>query len=165
MRWTRGGGVAGLPPRVLFEKGGDKLREGEKAKRGFTLIEVMLTMALFAITAIAFVTLFVSIGALNESSRNSSRAMADARIVLEQMRQVANANGLATVVANYPNNSNVAPLLGIVSLTNEVIRVNYANVAADPLSVALTVEWRERNRQRSAANGNAPVINTLLTRR
>ena len=125
-------------------------------RRGFTLIEVVMTIGIFAITTVALIGFYITVSVLNESSRNVTRAMADARAVLEGIRN-SSASGLAAVTGT--NWTSWAMNNNLDSLDQEAVSVAYANPAADPLNVTVRVNWSERGRARTA------VVNTLVTRR
>ena len=131
-------------------------------RRGFTLIEVMVSILTFAVAMIAFSTLFVTTARLNEASRNLTQAVNDARVLMEAMRDRAQSVGLAGpggVTLTYPQGANLAPAFGLASLVNESITATYANPNADPLPVTVQVSWQESGRNRSMS------LDTLLTRR
>ncbi|MBI3615498.1 MAG: type II secretion system protein [Candidatus Omnitrophica bacterium] len=131
-------------------------RPGFLKRHGFTLIEILVTVSIFVITTAALVGFYVSIAAMNESSRNMTRAMADARAVLEQIRNVS-IGGLAAVTGT--GWTAWATANNLTSLNNEAVTVAYVNPAADPLDVTVTINWSERGRARFAA------VNTLVTQR
>lgn len=131
------------------------MREAGVLSRGFTLMEVMVTMMVFAAVMVGLAGFFLGTSGLSESSRHLTQAMADGRGVMEQMRNICQSNGLATVTAT--NWTAWAAANGLTSLTNEAVTVTYVNPVADPLSVAVLVSWQERRRARSA------TLNTLLT--
>ena len=115
-----------------------------------------MSVMIFAVALVALVGVTLGISSLNESSRNLVRAMADAHILLEGIRETST-GGLAAVTAtNWPA---WATANGLISLNNEAVTVAYANPAADPLAVTVQVNWQERGRAKSAA------VNTLVTRR
>ena len=152
-----------------------------KKQSGFTLIEVMISMAIFAGTVGAFAGYYATSSRLNESNRNLTRAMTDARTVLEEIRNTVQSNGLAAVTATdwtawaaTSANGIVNPAAGQPGLDNEAVRVFYVAPPApappaapgaapagppDPLNVTVRVEWTERNRARWID------VDTILTRR
>ena len=133
-----------------------------KTRRGFTLIEVMVAMMVFVGAVAGFCGFYVTTARLNESSRNLTQALNDARVVMEAMRDTAQSGGLtgaAGVTGVYPQGTNLAPAFSLASLQNEAIRSTYANAAADPLQVTLQVTWDEWGRPRAAS------FDTLVTRR
>lgn len=124
--------------------------------RGFTLIEVVVTMLVFAVASVALAGFYVGAARLGESSRNLSRALNDVRAVAEAIRD-ASASGLATVTAT--NWTNWAAQNGLTGLPNEAVTVTYVNPGADPLQATVQVSWQEAGRARSAS------VDTLVTRR
>ena len=131
-------------------------------RRGFTLIEVMITMLIFSGTMAAFFGFYMATARLNESSRNLTQALNDARVVLESIRNTAQSGGLTGgtgVTGVYVQGNNLATGFSLASLQNEAIRATYANPNADPLQVSLQVTWDEWRRTRSA------TLDTFVTRR
>ena len=146
-------------------------------RSGFTLIEVMISMAIFAGTLAAFAGVYVTTARLNESSRNLTQAMNDARVVLEAIRDIAQSGGSVAVVPTFFPAGNIilpapATLPGIAAWSlpagaGETISVSYAdpatgliNLAADPLPVTVSVTWTEGGHP-----GRTTSVNTMVTRR
>ena len=134
--------------------------------RGFTLVEVMIATGVFAVAVVSFLGFYAGMTSMVESSRNLTQALNHGHVVLEEIRNVAQANGLtgATGVTGlYPDDNgttNLATPFGFNSLTSESIWVKYANPAADPLQTTLNVSWVERGgRTRSIS------LDTFLTKR
>lgn len=128
----------------------------KSAPRGFTLIEVLITMIVFATAILSLMGVYGNLAALRETGRNINQAMADAGSVLEMIRENAG-SGLATVTATdwttwAQNNS-------LTSLSDEAVTVSYQDVAADPLNVTVQVAWTERGRARSA------TLQSFITKR
>lgn len=128
---------------------------------GFTLIEVMISMAIFAGTLAAFAGVYATTTRLNESGRNLTQAMNDARVVMEAIRDTAQSGGLtgaSGVTGVYPQGNNLAAALGLNSLQNETIRATYSGV--DPLQVTLQIDWDQ------GVHSRDPItMETLITRR
>ena len=122
-------------------------------QKGFTLVEVMWAAMIFSVATLGLGNVYLSVAALTESKRNELQAMADARVVLDEI-QKSSKNGVQSVTAT--NWNNWARSNGLSSLGDEAVWVTYRNYAGtpgtlppDPLEVNLRVDWRERNRQRS----------------
>lgn len=119
-------------------------------------MEVMVAMMVFVIAALTLMGVFLSVSQIGESSRNLTQAMADARTVLEAIRNTS-VSGLSEVTA--VDWTTWAEDNGLTTLGDEAITVTYVDEAADPLEVTVQVDWRDRTRARSA------TINTLVTQR
>lgn len=133
-----------------------RTRRSGKTK-GFTLIEVMVTMLVFAISMISLISLYVGTTRLTESSRNLTQAMNDARTVSEAIRDTSSA-GLAAVTAVDWADWGIAN--NLTSLANEAVAVTYpGGLAVDPLWVTIQVSWLERNHPKTA------TIDTMVTQR
>lgn len=132
------------------------------ARKGFSLMEVMFAMLIFAVASVWLMGFYASTARLNEQSRNLTQAMNDAKILMEAIRDTAQTGGLtgaAGVTGVFPAGQDLGPANGLTGLRNERVAVTYANPAADPLSVTVQVTWDEFGRQRAAA------LDTLVTRR
>lgn len=129
-----------------------------KSEQGFTFIEVMISMVVIVLLVTGFLGSATSLQAANLAAFERSMALQDANQVIETMRNTA-ATGTfpANVVAAYANNSTVS---GFTSLSGEQVRVSYANVAADPLDVTVTVSYNENGRRAVTA-----VLRTYITKR
>ncbi|MFH1777912.1 MAG: prepilin-type N-terminal cleavage/methylation domain-containing protein [Candidatus Omnitrophota bacterium] len=121
----------------------------------FTLIELMIACTIMIITIVGIFGVYQNCGVLNESARNLTVAINDARIVLERMKtlvesSLSNVTGQDWTVWAASNGCN--------TLNSEQINVSYNSITSDPIQVTLTVTWQElsgRNRNYS--------ISTLLT--
>lgn len=144
-------------------------------RRGFTLVEVMVSMAVFTGTMGAFAAYYATSAQLKENGRNTIQALTDGRTVLEAIRNIAQAGGLiggGGVTVLFPEGDIVLPapvaLPGIAAwtLSGEVVSVSYADpvtgvsvLTADPLPVTVTVAWTDRGHPRAVS------LRTLMTRR
>lgn len=124
--------------------------------RGFTLVEICMTIVIFAISMVALLGFYLGTARINESGRNLTQAMNDARVVMEAIRD-ASAGGVAAVTAT--NWTDWAQANGLTSLGNEQIVVTTGAVNADPIQVNVRVNWLERGRARTTA------VDTLVTQR
>ena len=131
--------------------------------RGFTLIEVMMAVAIFAGALVAFAGFYLTTARLAESSRNMTQAMNDARTILETIRDTAQSGGLTGgtgVTGVFPAGTPIAAPTGVPwSLTSETLSASYSSPAADPLPVTVLVSWTEWGRARTA------LVDTMVTRR
>ena len=124
-----------------------ELLKGLRRKsRGLTLMEVLITMSVFATAILALLGIYGNLASMRETGRNLNQAMSDARKVLETIRQNSG-SGLASVTGT--NWGTWAQQNNLTSLSAETVTVSYANVNADPLNVTVSVAWTERGRARS----------------
>ena len=120
--------------------------------RGFTLIEVMIAMAVLAVTILGVLMMLMAAEALSEDSKNLTTAVEDARSIMERVRKDVETNAdMSTFVTNYPDSSyedwvtdQQAAGTEFVNLDGEAVDVTLGNVGDDPLDVTVTVSWNDR---------------------
>lgn len=135
---------------------------------GFTLIEVVLAAAIFAVAVLGVFGAFLGASALTEGSRNLTQAVEDARTVMDRMRSdLQSSTDVATFVANFPTttyetwfeNQQTAEA-AFTNLGDEAVDVTYGDATDDPLEVTVEITWQERGgRERST------TLQTQMTRR
>jgi prepilin-type N-terminal cleavage/methylation domain-containing protein len=124
-----------------------------KKQSGFTLIELLISLGVVVLVVVGFIHVNLSVHRNMVASYEESVAYRDAHQVVEQMRDTARVGQFPdNVVAAFPNNGVVA---GFNNISNETIVVTYANTAADPLNVTVSVTW--------LANGVRTVFKVLET--
>lgn len=129
-----------------------------KSTNGFTLIEVMVTMAVMAAVLLAIMTANAMISQTSEAAYQRLVAVQDANQVIERMRNTAiTGNFPGNVTAAYPNGGSVG---GFTSLTSETVTVAYTSTVTNPLDVTVTVNYLENGRR--AAN---TALRSLITQR
>ncbi len=109
-----------------------------KRRRGFTLLELMVTVAILVFAIGGLFTSFMYSALLRETSANLVKASTDAQFVLEQMKGVS-----YSALSAY-----VPPALN--SLPNENVTLQ-KNIGARIAEVTVNVSWTERGRNRNFA--------------
>ena len=113
-----------------------------KGKNGFALLELMIAVAVIAVGLLTMLLANTSSRQMGEGVSERMVALQDAQRVVELMRSTSATGAFpANVTAAYPNRAAVA---GFNNLTNEQVRVSYADTTADPLDITVTVGWRTR---------------------
>lgn len=107
-----------------------------RAKRGFTLAELMIAAAILTVAIAGLLSLFVTCQLLNESNNDTVRAVNDAQYVLEQIKSLTY-SGISTytapVMTNLPNEN--------ITLTR--------SIGAAIAEVTVNVSWKEKQRNRT----------------
>ncbi len=141
-----------------------KAKAKKKNELAFTLIEVMFGVAIFAIALFGvMMTLGYSL-TMSTFSDNRAIAMNKAQRVIEELRRVADTNGLAALQATANNNwtTFTNPNLNNTTSTldSENITVTAPNGwAADPVSIRVSVNWAEKGKNTVYA------VDTMVTDR
>ena len=127
-------------------------------ERGFTLIEIMISMLVMAAVMVSILTANTLLSQASEGVYQRLFAIQDANQVIERMR-IAAVTGTfpGNVTAVYPNNGTVA---GFTSLTSETVTVSYVDATTNPLDVTVTVAYSENGRR--ATN---TALRTFVTQR
>ena len=119
---------------------------------GFTLVEIMIAVAVLSVGMIGVMDVFYSVQVLNEHSRHMTWAASDANRVLERMREENNgclapsadpADGAATWDA-WLTDTGGGKSIQPDPATNELVTVTSSGT--DPLTVTVMVCWRHRTR-------------------
>jgi len=127
---------------------------------GLTLLEVSLSMALFAVVMSVAAQVLLGFSGAMDVQEQRQEAVQHCRAVLAQIRQDRDTSVLpfpGQITAIWNDGREVTDPT-IVTLDNEVITVDYADDAADPLRVTITAEWTDM-RGRPARTS----VSTLLT--
>lgn len=125
-----------------------------RREAGFTLIELMVTVTVVVIALVGFVAANMAIQARSETVFERSVAIQDAHRVLEQMRDAANRAASEQFQGDVINAANAAvtTVASLPAADNEQITVTYADQAADPLEVTVSVAWNERGTRQTATS-------------
>lgn len=127
-------------------------------QRGFTLIELMITVLVVILALVGYVGANTSVAQSGEVLFERSVALQDANRVAEQMRLTAQTGNFpVNVTAAFPQNGLVG---GFNNLTGEQITVTYADTAADPLDATILVSWQENGLRLETA-----ALRIMLTQR
>jgi prepilin-type N-terminal cleavage/methylation domain-containing protein len=105
-------------------------------KRGFSLLELMIGVAIILIVLVGSLLAFVQLMLLNESSRNLVIAANDAQYILEQMKNEA-FEDLEGYIAPAFNNLNPE----VVTLTK--------NIGSNIATITVDISWQERKDARN----------------
>jgi prepilin-type N-terminal cleavage/methylation domain-containing protein len=125
-----------------------KLSNGRK---GFTLVELLMTAAILAYVLCGILALFVNCMFLNEGNRNSSIAIGHAQFALEEKKNTA----FASITSETWNTAAISAK-GLAPLIGESIGIVVSGV--EPKDVNVTVTWRDRNLRNRSVN-----LRTLIT--
>ncbi len=106
--------------------------------RGFTLLEVMITLVVLACVTMSSILVIIPISRQNRINREISTANNEARRVIEVIQGAP----LSTITAIYPSGVEIpvnAAYAG--TLQNGKVVVVYDDPAADPLHMRMTLSW------------------------
>lgn len=107
-------------------------------KKGFTLSELMIAMAILLVAISGLLFVFINCILLNQSNNNMIVASNDAQYVLEQIKGLAYSS-----IGTY-----VAPTF--TNLENETVTLT-RSIGVDITEVTVNVSWTERQRQRNVS--------------
>jgi len=110
-----------------------------KKSDGFTLIELILSIALLAVGAISIYQAVFSYTELSEMAHDRNLAFFDLETALEDIRSTP----FDKIVEKYPDEEPI-PKFDDLHLRNERITVTYRNPNRDPLVITATIEWQDR---------------------
>ena len=120
------------------------LKHGSK-KRGFTLLEVMFGISLFALALFPTLTILGQSLTFGSYANNRAIAMNEARRVIEDIRRIADTSGLSALVGQtWTGTSLTGEGISVSDLSNNPLQNN-----ADPLPIRVTVTWTEKGKTTS----------------
>lgn len=127
-------------------------------RRGFTLIEILLTAAFLVFTLSAILMLFANCIFLNAGNRALTVAMSHAQRVMEEIRDT-NFSVIETNITNNYWDWDVSAIegKGLVALSEEAIDTNKIGAGSDLLNIMVTVSWEGRNQRSKSVS-----LETLL---
>lgn len=109
-----------------------------KAKRGFTLIEVMITTTILVVVLIGILATFIGLFALNENARKLSLAVISAQNKMEEIRKAT----FTTLYTTY-NGTRFDPAGFNADEAEGNVFINNTN--PNLLTVCVSVSWKERS--------------------
>lgn len=126
-----------------------------RARRGFTLLELTIALAVVMIAVLATATTQASAVNLSRSSRDTAQATSDLASAMEEILL----NPASQIPALFPPGQSV-PRFNGAHMTNEQIVATYPGWAGgpvpDPLIIRLTVTWVDKTgRQRTSTLSSA----------
>lgn len=134
-------------------------------QRGFTLIEVMITVGVVVLAIVGVISTNIMIRQSVESAHERTLAFQDASRVIERMRDAANSGGSDFQAAvTGEASSAITSEASLPAANDQEISVSYVDENANPLDVTVTVTWNDRG-----LSGDDAVktisIRSLITRR
>ncbi|OQB12858.1 MAG: hypothetical protein BWY16_00355 [Candidatus Omnitrophica bacterium ADurb.Bin205] len=126
-------------------------------KRGFTLSELLLAVAILAFAMSGMLYLFVNCSFLGNANRNLSLAVSHGQFVMEDIK-AAEFSGLQESINAGVWNWDAATISakGLTALNNESIIT--ASTGVEPLHIVVTVLWKDRG-----SIDRSFVLETLIT--
>jgi len=122
-------------------------------RKGFTLVELLLTAAFLVFTASTILMLFANCIFLNASSRALTTATSHAQRVMEGIKDT-NFSAVETNINNNYWDWDVATIegKGLVALPSEAIVTTKIGASSDLLNVLVTVSWTERGQRNNSVS-------------
>lgn len=134
------------------------MRRGTRCEKGFSLLELTIAMAVFAVVLGAAAQALVSYYVAMDTQEQRNTAIHICKGVLNDMRQARDADPDQfpdAITGMWPDDT-LTPGPGL--LRNETVQVNYVDTNANPLEITVTVSWEDlRGRPIQA------TMTTLLT--
>jgi prepilin-type N-terminal cleavage/methylation domain-containing protein len=114
-----------------------------RIQKGFTIIELIVVVAILAVILPAILQSFISSSLLNETSRNAAVAMTHAQYVMEEIKNTDFAS-IASKVNNgdWDWDRQDIENAGLTALADEAIDAQAGGT--DLLTIAITVNWEDR---------------------
>ena len=130
---------------MLYLESIQKRKIDGRKQEGFTLMELMVGISLFALALFPVMTVLANSLAFGKFSENRVLAMNQTRRTIENIRRVSDASGLATVVSTNWN-QNLSSVLTGGNLTVTDLSGNPLQNNADPLPIRVGVTWTEKGK-------------------
>ena len=132
-----------------------EIKRENKFLTGFTLIEMMAGIALFSFALFPMLMLLSQSLTFGTFANNRTIAMNEARRVVEDIRRVADTNGLASLVGmTWTGTSLPNATISVTDFSDNALQNN-----ANPLSVRVAINWTDKGK------AAAYRVDTLVTPR
>ena len=128
-----------------------------KEDQGFTLMEITIAIAIFAIVMGSAAQVLISFHVSMDIQRQRYEAIQNCQTVLNAMRDARDAdpdNFPSTILEQWPDGITVEDA---GTLPNEIVRVIYTNPATTPLEISAISSWSDM-RGRTAQTSIATVL-------
>jgi len=112
-------------------------------KKGFTLIEVAISVGILAFVLCGIVSSLVGFMSLSQLARDKTVAVNDAQQVMEKIWDTSFSNITSVDWTDWAANN------GCNTLRNEQVNVTYDVSVVDLLKITVTVTWQTKNRPMS----------------
>lgn len=119
-----------------------------RKSKAFTLIEIMIAIGILVVLLPALLKSIVGYSMLNAVTRDRIIAIADCRLVIEQMRGISKTASSLSEITDVDWTS-WAVSNGVNSLPSEVVSVVYTDLDSsgdplddDPLAITVTITWQ-----------------------
>lgn len=120
-----------------------------RRSKAFTLIEIMIAIGILVVLLPALLKSIVSYSMLNAVTRDRIIAIAECRLVIEQMRGISKTASSLSEITDVDWTS-WAVSNGVNSLLSEVVSVVYTDLDSsgddpledDPLAITVTITWQ-----------------------
>ncbi len=130
-------------------------KKEKKTKKGFTLLELMVGISIFTFALFPMMMMLSQSLTFGSTTANRTIALNEARRVTEDIRRVADTNGLVSLVGmSWTGTSLPSETIAVTDSSGNALQNN-----ADPLPVRVTISWSEKGKT------SLYRIQTLVTQR
>ena len=120
-------------------------QKSNSKKKGFTLLEVMFGISLFAMALFPIMMVLAQSLTFGSYANNRAIAMNEARRVVEDIRRVADTSGLNALIGkSWSGTVLPSETISVTDLFNNLLQNN-----ADPLPIRATIVWTEKGKTTS----------------
>lgn len=117
----------------------NRRKKETRTVRGISLVELMIAVSVIAVGAMALMAQLEASHKITTVNRETNKAVAHMQAMMEKVISVP----FSDIVRTYPNGTIVyAGQSGLGDpMDGEYFRIEYADAAADPLQITVTVYW------------------------